>query len=97
MKELTIEGRTFQYKIKYFTSEYSDYYVTEFFEGTCTIKRKKYLFFGEEVEKKIPKFSFELYANIEDERYTKKEIREMLIKKIELLDRKEEIKRGEIV
>lgn len=97
MKELTIEGRTFQYKVTYFTSEYSDYYVTEFFEGTCTIMRKKYLFFGEEVEKKIPNFSFNLYVNIEDERYTKREIREMIMKKIELLNRKEEIKRGEIV
>ena len=97
MKELTIEGRTFQYKVSYFYSEYSDYHITEFFEGTCTIKRKKYWVFGEEIEKKIPNFSFNLYVNIEDERHTKKEIREMIIKKIELLNRKEEIKKGEIV
>ncbi len=97
MKELAIGGRIFQYRVSYFTSEYSDYHITEFFQGVRTIKRKKYWLFGEEIEKKIPKFSFNLYVNIEDERYTKKEIREMIEKKIELLDRKEEIKRGEIV
>lgn len=97
MKELNIDGRTFQYKVSYFTSEYSDYHITEFFEGSCTIKRKKYWLFGNEIEKKIPNFSFNLYVNIEDARYTKKEIRKMLDKKIELLDRKGEIERGEII
>ena len=97
MKELAIDGRVFQYRVSHCISEYSDYDITEFFQGFSTIKRKKYWIFGEEIEKKIPKFSFNLYVNIEDESYTKKEIREMIQKKIELLNRKEEIKRGEII
>jgi hypothetical protein len=97
MKELAIDGRVFQYRVLHCISEYSDYDITEFFQGFITIKRKKYWIFGEEIEKKIPKFSFNLYVNIEDESYTKKEIREMIQKKIELLNRKEEIKRGEII
>jgi len=97
MKELTIMGRTFQYKITYYFSEYGDRASTEFFEGKETIKKKKYWLFGEEIEKEVPKHSFTIHIDIEDETYTKNEIRTRLIKKIELLNRKKEIERGEII
>lgn len=97
MKSINIEGREFQYKVFKRTSDFIDYYETRFYQGIEEVLYKKYGFFGKKIPNKVPILVFELPFNIEDERYSKKELKERLLKEITLLDRKEEIKRGELI
>lgn len=97
MKKITIKGREFEYETFFDCSEYGDYEWTEFYDGLEEITKKKYIFFGEKKTFFIPKFIFKVYMNIEDPSYTKTDIRKVLEKRVELLERSEEIKRGEII
>jgi hypothetical protein len=97
MKSLTIDGHTFKYELCCDTTEYGDYYWTEFYQGEETVTRKKFWLFGEKITKTQPKLVFKLDIDIENPYYTKSDIREMLNRKIELMGRKSEIERGEIV
>lgn len=97
MKSLSINENTFWYEIEVDSSEYGDYYTTNFYQGTETVKRKKYILFGAEIVKTVPKLVFSLYMNIEDPSYTKSDIRALISREIELMNRVEEIERGEII
>jgi hypothetical protein len=97
MKSLTIDGQTFKYELFCDTTEYGDYHWTEFYQGEETVTRKKFWLFGEKITKVHPKMVFKLNINIEDEGYTKGDIRTMIFRKIKLMNRKSEIERGEIV
>ena len=97
MKTITVNDREFQYEICYHASEYGECEWTNFYEGSEFRSYKKYLFFGPNVVKSIPNKVFHLNLSIEDESYTKSEIRRMLENKIELLNRREEIEKGEII
>lgn len=99
MKKLEINGRTLYYKIKSFDcGEYgvSTCYETYFFLEP-TKKVTKYWFHGPIIEIENPDYVFKFTYSIESVKKTKKEIREALEKQIELLDRGEEIKKGEII
>ena len=89
MKTLTINNRTLQYTLCYHTSEYGHSEWTEFYEGTITETHKKYWLFGKEITTTKPKKVFTIWRNIESKDYTKKQV--------ELLDREDEIRRGEII
>jgi hypothetical protein len=94
-KEITFNGR----KMFYALGQH-DYHgtITYFYSSEPTIiKFKKYLFFGEEEERKEYKLLFVLYCDIESPKYTKEQIRERLEREIKIIDREEEIKRGEII
>jgi hypothetical protein len=97
MKTLTINNRAFQYEIFEEVSEYGDYQYTEFYDGTITVTSKKYWLFGEKITKTIAKHVFTIYRDIEDKCYTKKQVRGWIEHQVELLDREEEIERGEII
>lgn len=101
MKELTFNGVTLLYKI---VEDMCDdgsrlvdthfYHPTEKDEDTY----RKYLLFGKKITKTYPKLLFKLLnVNIESDLYTRSDIRERISRKLELLNRKEEIERGEIV
>ena len=95
-----INGEVWYYKV-YESLEY-DYAETAFFKTkTKIVTKRKYWLFGEklqlEVEKDFEDADFKLYFNIENPKYTKSEIRAAINKKIELLNRVDEIKRGEII
>jgi hypothetical protein len=97
MKTLTINNRTFQYEIFEDSTEWGTYQYTEFYDGTITVTRKKYWLFGEKNTKTIPNHVFTIYNDIEDKTYTKKQVRGWIERQVELLDREEEIERGEII
>jgi len=97
MKTLSINGNTFEYELEAHSGEFSDYYTTNFYQGTETITRKKFWLFGKKITKTIPKLVFTLNMDIEDPSYTKSEIRASIKRKIELMGRLAEIERGEII
>jgi len=88
MKSITIEEQTFEYKILYYQSSHGSGYWTEFYQGTEVKSRKKYIFWGEIINKTVPKLMFKIWNNIEDSRYTKDDIRKMLLREVSLINRK---------
>ena len=98
MKSITIEGRTFHYETYWETygEDVGGDPVTIFYEGTKIRSRKKYFFCGPLVSWEEPREVFKIYANSESERLTKSWWRQQILEKIELLNRKEEIDRGEL-
>ncbi len=97
MKTLTINNRTFEYETFYDVSEYGTHEYTEFYQGTITKTRKMFWFFGPEIIEVKPRLVFTIYSDIENKSYTKKQVRSWIEYQVELLDREEEIKRGEII
>lgn len=93
MKTINIHNRTLQYQI----INDIDRDTTEFYEGEEDIAYRKYCFFGKTIVKRVPKLVFICWLNIEDKHKTKGEIRNILERHLEILDREEEIKRGELI
>ena len=97
MKTINVNGRIFEYEI---FSEYNEcytYYWTEFYEGSKLITRKKYWVFGKIISEYVPNYMFTLDFNIESPNYTKNEVRKKIERQIELLNRKKEIEKSEII
>ena len=97
MKTLTINNRKLEYKLFWHSSEYGESEWTEFYEGTITETHKKYWLFGKEITTIKPKKVFTIWNNIESKNYTKKKVRDWIEYQVELLDREDEIRRGEII
>lgn len=97
METIIISGREFQYEILWYDGEYGDYAETIFYQGTTTETKRKYLFFGPKITVEVPIQVFKFDGNIKSNRYTKKELKEKLEKKVKLLDRQAEIDRGELI
>ncbi len=97
MKEIFINGRQFQYKVEMYQGEFGIFFETLFYEGCKTYTRKRYFLFGEVVTISKPIWVFTIPFDIEYEGYTKAEVREKIEKQIELLERKKQIERGEII
>lgn len=94
MKTIEIKGKEYQYQVYNSTSSHD---ITEFFLGVREYTRRKYWLFGEKVIKKEPIKVFTVYFDIETEFMTKKQIRNVLYKKIKILERQEEIKNNKII
>lgn len=100
MKQIEIQGRTFLYEVKRYSGDHdsSGYEITNFYNPTPTIKsRKKYLFWGPDVNYLEYQQLFYMYVDIESSRFTKEEITKKVMKEIAILNRAEEINRGEII
>lgn len=97
LKKIELDGIQMEYQVFGGVTEYGEHYLTEFYIGSKTSIRRKYCLFGEKIKKKVPFKVFELYIDIEDPNYTKKDIRERIGRKLELLGRQREIENGEIV
>jgi hypothetical protein len=97
MKDITIGGRTLQFKVCYEANECDDYEYTEFYEGTETVSYKKWGLFGETITEEIPKLVFTIYRDITNPKLTKEYWKREITREIELLDRKDEIERGEYI
>lgn len=101
-KPIEINGETWYYEV-YEDIDYDWYYIeTAFFKTkTKIVTKRKYWLFGEksqvEVEKSLRDADFKLPFSIKDRKYTKEEIRAKIEREIELLNRAEEIRRGEII
>lgn len=96
MKEVTVDGHNFQYETFIEHSEWGIHAETVFYQGVETTRRRKWLIFGPEVAEEKPKAVFSIYADTEDPTISKRWWSEEIRKKIELLDRKSEIERGEL-
>jgi len=92
-KEISYEGKTYKYKQG--ENQYGN--KTYFYYGTTHNKYNKYLFFGPIIVETEPKLLFEIYGHIESEIFTKNEVRNNIKEKVDLINRRAEIKRGEII
>lgn len=100
MKQIEIQGRTFLYEVKRYSGDHdsSGYEITHFYKPTPTIKtRKKYLLWGPEISYTEYERLFSLYHDIESPTYSKEKITKLIMDKIAILNRAEEIERGEII
>ena len=95
--KITIRGEEFFYRLQSEVSEFSESEWTEFYKEIKIKTRKKYFLFGPIVEIEEPIILFKVYFWITSERYTKDELRAKLEKKVELLHRKKEIEKGELI
>lgn len=98
MKTIKIGGRELQYQTLWDEAlDGSDIIYTEFYEGTEVQKCKKYILFGPVIEKEVPKLLFTIYQDANNERLTKGWWIEAILHELELLTRKEELERGELI
>lgn len=104
MKELDFNGRLFLYDIvSYEYGEYGEHgceiiYETHFYETEPIMsERKKYYLFGPIIQETSYKKLFMVDFSIESEHVTKKDCRMKIQHEVDLLTRREEIARGEIV
>ena len=100
MKKLEYKGRTFFYKIE--SGECGDHggfscHETIFHRFVKVSTRKKYWLFGPDVIYDEYEELFKFDYNIENPTTTKEKLRADLDKQVALLDRYDEIKKGEIV
>jgi hypothetical protein len=91
---ITIGGRTLTFEV-YLSDESYDY--TYLYEGTEKHTYKKWGLFGETITEEIPKYVFTIEEAITNPKKSKEWWQKELTKEIELLDRKEEIERGEFI
>ena len=97
MRYVDIEGRIIHYKCFYEHGEYGIFSWTEFYEGTASVTRKKYLLFGEEITTEEPKLIFTIYEDCDCPRKSRGWWREKIMKELELLNRADELSRGELI
>ena len=101
LKLIKLNNVSLYYKIEsYQCGDYGSLfcYITTFYLTNDKIKKiKKYFLFGPLVERFDNDEIFVLHFNIESKHKTKKEIREVLNRKMELHNRQLEINRGELI
>lgn len=98
MRKIIINDREFEYEtcwISYGEDIGSDPF-TYFYEGTETITKRKWILFGPKIEITQPKHMFTICGDSNDPLLTKDWWRRRIENKIELLNRADEIKRGEL-
>jgi len=100
MKEVTVSGLTFQYKVKYESSEFGDYAKTLFCDGTKMVKRcrfnwKKFSF--EYYMKEVPNVVFVIYEDANSKYITKEWWRKEIEKQISLLNRSYELENNQLI
>jgi hypothetical protein len=91
---ITIGGRTLTFEV-YLSDE--SYDRTVFYEGTYTNTYKKWGLFGETITEELPKYVFTIYEAITNPYKSKEWWEKELLEEIKLLERKEEIERGEFI
>jgi hypothetical protein len=97
MKTLEINGVTLQYEKIYHNSEHGESIWYRFYLGTTTRTYRKYWLFGERITVIEPNYVFTIWRDIESKLHTKKQVRAWIEHELELLNRKEELERGEII
>ena len=106
METITINDRTLEFSVGCEFIGYGVYFYTDFFEGEETIEELEYdsefpkFWKRKLVGKKLitkPKFLFRVHADIKDTKILKNWWRNKITKELEILGRKDEIKRGEYI
>lgn len=87
-------------KLKYFvtcsSSEYGDYYETNFFKETVKLTKKKF-WSRKTYEVEEPLILFYIPHNANDQMLTKSWWRERIQRELELLGRKQELENGQLI
>lgn len=89
-----IADRTLTFQIIY-SDDSTD--ITRFYEGTETVTYKKWGLFGETIIEEIPKYVFSISEAIDNPNKSKEWWGKELLQAIKLLERREEIQRGEFI
>jgi hypothetical protein len=97
MKTLEINGVSLQYLMFESQGEYGNSTWARFYMGTTSKTYRKYWLFGEKITVIEPKYVFSIWKDIESKDYTKKQVRAWIEHELELLNRAEEIRKGEII
>lgn len=97
-RKIEIGGRTLRYYIKTNPcGEFDDYLTTIFYEETKVSYRKKYWMFGPTVKVEKPIKLFTIFANADSPNLPKSWWRKQIEGKLELLNRSQELKNGELI
>lgn len=97
---ITIAGRTLKFQVLQIPGELiSDKMInrTNFYEGTEKHTYKKWGLFGETITEEIPKLVFTIDEAINNPNKSKEWWQKELLEQIKILERKEEIERGEFI
>lgn len=99
MNSIQIDGRNLQYESEDFSDMAGDWKATAFYEGTELVQRKRRigLFKSEVYEVEEPKFLFRIYENVNNILLSKSWWKRKILHELELVDRENEIKRGELI
>jgi len=98
LKKIVVDGRKLYYKIITDTDGIYLYKHTNFYETNSKYTLvKKHVIFGKLIKKHDNKVIFYINQDIEDEKYTKDDVKGFIVKELKLLDRKKEINKGEII
>ena len=98
LKKLVFEGKTFYYKICFSSGDWGDNYWTTFYlTNDVSTFKYKYWFWGPLVAVPANIIAFRVDYDIESCSKTKEDIKHTLRWKIGILNRCEEIKKGEII
>lgn len=97
-RKIEINGRPLRYYIKTTSyGELDDGYTTIFYDETKVSYRKKYWLFGPTVKIEKPIELFRIFANADSPSLPKSWWRERITEKLELLNRSQELKNGELI
>lgn len=97
MEEIKIGNRTLQFKVCCEADEAGIYNYTEFYYGTRTVTRKKWIFWGETITKEVPVLVFTIYQDINSPRLTKEYWRREIGIQLDLLNRRDQLTRKEYI
>lgn len=99
MNSIIIQGRTLQYETLWvsYGEDICSSPVTIFYDGVKKVTYKKWGFFGPILERDEPREVFRIYADTENAELSKSWWRTRIENGIDLLDRKEEIEKGELI
>jgi hypothetical protein len=101
MKEINIDGRVLKYRLMSDCNEYDEWEWTEFYEGTEIVTKRVRSgwsdIFGTLVQVEVPKLIFEINMSCTNDRITKEEWKAKILKELALLNRREELERGELI
>lgn len=96
MKTIKVNDIELQYQVFEEVTEWGTNIWTEFYLGTETITKRKYWLFGPLITKEVPKLAFKIYADANDISLPKHFWKTSIQRKLELLNRREELERGEL-
>lgn len=98
MESLVYEGRTFYFELEvYGSGSYGYHYETKFYKQIEDRVFKKYIFFGPSVSKPQYEEVFSIDGDIKNPDYTKEKVKSLIANKVEWLNRKEEIEKGDLI
>jgi hypothetical protein len=96
-RSVVIDDQLLYYETHCDDSEVGTFYWTDFFKEVEAVTKRKWLIFGEKRQVAKPKVLFTIAANSQDTSLNKEWWREKIMQKLSLVDREEQIKRGELI